>query len=446
MPSTSNSSRGQLAALDLLGVDVDQLDLGVVGDAAVEQRLVQALVGVGELDVLADDADPHVVVRVLDARHQALPAGEVAVVVREVEQLEHDVVEPLAAEHERHLVDGRDVARGDHLPGVDVAEEGDLLLHLLGQGAVDAAEQDVGRDADLAQLAHRVLGRLGLQLVGGGDVGHQREVDVDGVAAAELQAELADGLEEGQRLDVADRAADLDDDDVVLAGDPAHGLLDLVGDVGDDLHGLAEVVAAPLLVDDRLVDLAGGVVVALGGQGVGEALVVAEVEVGLGAVVGDEDLAVLVGGHGARVDVDVGVELHQRDREAARLEDRADRGRGHALAEGGDDAAGDEDVLGRHVFSPWSDDFQSDAVQDRSTRSRSSAVSTPGDPLLDQQHADRNAVLQRPELLQRFAPLERRRRQAGEPQQGLALVAVDAEVLQRGGALRAAADRGSASG
>ena len=78
----------------------------------------------------------------------------------------------------------------------------------------------------------------------------------------------------------------------------------------------------------------------------GEALVVAEVEVGLGAVVGDVDLAVLVGAHGARVDVDVGVALHHGDLEAVALEQAADGGRGQALAQGRDDAAGHEDVLG----------------------------------------------------------------------------------------------------
>ncbi len=36
---------------------------------------------------------------------------------------------------------------------------------------------------------------------------------------------------------------------------------DLVGDVRNHLHGAAEVVAAPLLVDHRLVDLSGGEVV-----------------------------------------------------------------------------------------------------------------------------------------------------------------------------------------
>jgi hypothetical protein len=40
-----------------------------------------------------------------------------------------------------------------------------------------------------------------------------------------------------------------------------------------------------------------------------EALVVAQVEVGLGPVVGDVDLAVLERAHRARIHVDVGIEL-----------------------------------------------------------------------------------------------------------------------------------------
>ena len=46
------------------------------------------------------------------------------------------------------------------------------------------------------------------------------------------------------------------------------------------------------------------------------------------------------------IDVDVRVELLHADLEAARLEQRAERGGGDALAERGDDAARDEDVLG----------------------------------------------------------------------------------------------------
>ena len=129
---------------------------------------------------------------------------------------------------------------------------------------VGAADQRVGLDADVAQRGDGVLGRLGLQLAGRREVGHQRDVQEEAVVAADVVADLAGGLQERQRLDVADRAADLGDDDVrggavvVGRGHRADAVLDLVGDVRDDLDGVAEVLAAALLGDHRRVDLAGG--------------------------------------------------------------------------------------------------------------------------------------------------------------------------------------------
>ena len=106
-----------------------------------------------------------------------------------------------------------------------------------------------------------MLGGLGLELLGGGDPGDEGHVDEAGVVAAELLAHLADGFEEGEGFDVAYGAADFDQSDVAVRRHLAHGVLDLVGDVGDDLDGLAEVVAAALLGDDLLVDAAGSEVV-----------------------------------------------------------------------------------------------------------------------------------------------------------------------------------------
>jgi hypothetical protein len=60
---------------------------------------------------------------------------------------------------------------------------------------------------------------------------------------------------------------------------------------------------------------------------------VAEVEVGLPAVVGDEDFPVLERVHGARVDVDVRVELLHRHAQAAHLQQTTERGGGETLAE-----------------------------------------------------------------------------------------------------------------
>ena len=262
----------------------------------------------------------------------------------DAEGVEHLGVEPGGVIGLGHRVDVVDVARLDDGGLAHVAEQRELALLVLGDRPVGAAQQDVRLDADRAQLLDRVLGRLGLELAGGRDERQQRQVDVDRVVARQLVAELADRLEERQALDVADRAADLDQHEVEALVAVADEVLDGVGDVGDHLDGGAEIVAAPLLGEDLLVDAAGGDVVLARRRAPGEALVMAEVEVGLGAVVGDEDLAVLVGRHRPGIDVEIGVELAQADRIAARLQQRAERRRSEALAKRGDHAAGDEDV------------------------------------------------------------------------------------------------------
>ena len=214
-----------------------------------------------------------------------------------------------------------------------------------------AADDHVGLDAAAAQLGDRVLRGLGLLLARRADERHQRDVHVADVLAADVLAELPDGLEERQDLDVADGATDLGDDHVDVVGhEAADAPLDLVGDVRDDLHGAAEVVAPPLGGQHRLVDRAGRGVRGPRQVLVDEALVVAEVEVGLAAVVGDEHLAVLERVHGARVDVDVRVELLHRDPQAPHLQEPAERGGREALAQGAGHAAGHEDVLRRNTF------------------------------------------------------------------------------------------------
>ncbi len=107
-----------------------------------------------------------------------------------------------------------------------------------------------------------------------------------------------------------------------------------------------------LAAEDAVPDRARGVARVPREVLVDEALVVADVEVGLGAVLGDEDLAVLERAHRSRVDVQVRVELLRADGEAARLQQAPERRRDDPLAERGDDATRDEHVLG-HGVSPY---------------------------------------------------------------------------------------------
>ena len=127
--------------------------------------------------------------------------------------------------------------------------------------------------------------------------------------------------------------------------------LDLVRDVRDHLHGRAEELALALLAQDGVPDRARGVARVAREVLVDEALVVADVEVGLGPVLGHEHLAVLERAHRARVDVQVRVELLRRDGKPARLEESSERRGDDSLAERGDDSTRDEHVPG-HGVSP----------------------------------------------------------------------------------------------
>ena len=112
----------------------------------------------------------------------------------------------------------------------------------------------------------------------------------------------------------------------------AHGVLDFVGHVRNHLDGLAEVIPTALFEDDLFVDAARSQVVLARQVRMRKPLIMAEIEIGFRAVVGDKDFAMLKGRHGARIDVQVRVELHQVDLKPPAFEQAADGGWGQPLA------------------------------------------------------------------------------------------------------------------
>ena len=152
-------------------------------------------------------------------------------------------------------------------------------------------------------------------------------MNVSRVRAADVLANLTDSFKEWQALDVAHRAADLRDDDihVVVRAESPNTSLDLVRDMGNDLHGVTQIVAAAFLLDDGLVHRAGGHVGVAPEVLTGESFVVAEIEVGFSAIVGNEDLTMLERVHRPGVDVDVRVQLLVDDFQSPSFEESAER-------------------------------------------------------------------------------------------------------------------------
>ena len=110
---------------------------------------------------------------------------------------------------------------------------GFLRANLIGEGGVAAADQNIRLDADGQQLLDRVLGGLGFQLVTAGNLGRGGDVNEQHISTAMLGCHLANGLQEGLALDVADGATDFGNDHVHIG--TGHGVdpaLDFVRDVG----------------------------------------------------------------------------------------------------------------------------------------------------------------------------------------------------------------------
>src|SRR5690606_4599626 len=185
-------------------------------------------------------------------------------------------------------------------------------------------------------------------LAGARDVWDQGQMHVDDIIAPKLDPELTDCLQKRQRLDVADRAANLHHTNVGIARTQTNAMLDLVRDMRNDLNRRTQVVAAPFLCDDALVDSTGREVAVPGSRRAHETLVVPQIQVGLRAIRRHEHLAVLKRTHRAWIDVDVRIQLDHADFEASSFEDRPQGGRRDALAQRGHNTAGHTDITSHH--------------------------------------------------------------------------------------------------
>ena len=155
-------------------------------------------------------------------------------------------------------------------------------------------------------------------------------MNVHDVLRAGFENELPDRFEKRQAFDVSGRSTNLGDDDVVFAfiGKFANAVFDYVGDVRNHLDGFAEIIAPPFFQNHPLVDLTAGEIVVAREDAIGEALVMTEVEIGLGSVVEHVNFAVLEWIHRSRIDIEIGIELLEHDAQTAQLEQRTKGSRG----------------------------------------------------------------------------------------------------------------------
>ncbi len=123
----------------------------------------------------------------------------------------------------------------------------------------------------------------------------------------QLQLELPNSLKKWLTLNIARSTANFYHrhiSAISTLNDPA---FDFIGDVRNHLHRATQIVTAALFTQHSVVNSPGGEVITLRHGRSGKALVVSQIQIGLGTIIGHEHLAVLERAHRTGIKVYVGV-------------------------------------------------------------------------------------------------------------------------------------------
>ncbi len=171
-----------------------------------------------------------------------------------------NIVHILGVKHEGNFVKALTGRVVDNAVFAHIAEKRNLLSDVQRNFFVAAGNDDVRVDSNRHQLLYRMLGRLGLVFVRATDIRHEADMNEKAVASANLNCQLADCLKEGLAFNVTDSSAHFHKAHI----SPAHlgifhdKIFNLVGNMGDNLHGLPQILALPLLVQHIPVNTAAG--------------------------------------------------------------------------------------------------------------------------------------------------------------------------------------------
>ena len=162
----------------------------------MRQRLVDALIGVLQIDVLPDHGNFEIFPGSNDPLDESAPLGHLRGRGIKPEQAADRIVQFFILEREREFVDCVvDVSHLDHGVERNITKKRKLLANFQNERLFRPAKQHVGLEADLSKFRDALLRRLGFQLAGRLYERNQRHVHDHDVLGPHLELKLSNRLE-----------------------------------------------------------------------------------------------------------------------------------------------------------------------------------------------------------------------------------------------------------
>ena len=186
------------------------------GDTSMFQSFHNTQIGVMELNVFSDQCDRHFLVRRAQRLDHCLPVRKIRLGTRQMKGLTDNLSQMLPFHRQRRLVEIFHIKILKNMGTRNITEQSDFVADLLRQRMFRTADNHIRPQTESLQFLNACLGRLCLHFAGGFQVGDQGDMNQHSIFMSDLMLKLANRFEKRLALNIAHRAADLDDGDPVL--------------------------------------------------------------------------------------------------------------------------------------------------------------------------------------------------------------------------------------
>ena len=222
------------------------------------QRLYNRNISVRQFNIFADNCDFDFALGIFYLVNHSLPIFHFRGRLRQVQFFQNNFVQAFSLHNQRHFINSSCRAIFNNSVFVHVAEQRNFFLHISGNRKLSPANQNVRLNTNRTKFLDAVLRRLGLEFTCRANVWQKRNVDIKRVIFADFFFDLANCFKERQTFNIADSSADFCYYNVrlVFVSHCVNTRLNFVGNVRNNLHGRAEIIAFAFFVQHSPINFA----------------------------------------------------------------------------------------------------------------------------------------------------------------------------------------------
>ena len=233
-----------------------QIQFAIIINRSLQKRFINGFIRILQFHIFADQSNLHNLGRIRLPLQKLTPSLHLRCRTDLQTNLpQNHFVHLLTLQHQRHLINRRDVDGLNHRILRHVTKQSDLAQYRVTQLMLRTQHQDIRLYTRFLQLLNRMLRRFRLIFFCCSNIRDIRQMHAQAVSS-QLPLQLAHTFNERKRFYVTNRSTDFRNHEIklVLTSQHLYIALNLIRDMRHDLHGLPQIISFALFVNYTLIN------------------------------------------------------------------------------------------------------------------------------------------------------------------------------------------------